>query len=109
MNETVKIIIVAVALIVGLAILLALALALAGRFLKVKEDTRAKDVLGMMPGVNCGACGFPGCSGLVEAIMSGQESKISRCKVMDPAGYERVKKYLEEHPNEDGSVIKVSI
>ena len=55
-----------------MGILLAVALTLADKFLKVKEDTRIDDVEALLPGVNCGACGFPGCRAFAEAVIKGE-------------------------------------
>ncbi|MCG8477837.1 MAG: RnfABCDGE type electron transport complex subunit B [Spirochaetales bacterium] len=35
----------------------------------VEEDPRVNDVAEILPGINCGACGFPGCSGLAAALV----------------------------------------
>lgn len=46
-------------------------LAVASRIFAVKRDPRVERVLDALPGANCGACGFPGCQGLAEAIVKG--------------------------------------
>lgn len=38
----------------------------------VKVDPRIEEILKVLPGANCGACGFPGCAGLAEAIAEGR-------------------------------------
>ena len=50
--------------------LLGLALAYASRIFAVKKDKRVEEVEDALPGVNCGACGYPGCSGYAEAIVN---------------------------------------
>ncbi len=45
-------------------------LALASRILAVKKDERVGQVEDILPGVNCGACGYTGCSGYAEAVVS---------------------------------------
>jgi len=54
----------------GLAVLLAGLLALANKKLYVQEDPRFDIVEGMLPGTNCGACGYPGCRGFAEALVA---------------------------------------
>jgi Na+-translocating ferredoxin:NAD+ oxidoreductase subunit B len=39
----------------------------------VEEDPRVAEVTGMLPGMNCGACGYPGCSGLAAALVEAAE------------------------------------
>ncbi|WP_256584786.1 (Fe-S)-binding protein [Peptoniphilus harei] len=34
----------------------------------VEVDPKVAEVRDALPGANCGACGFPGCDGLAEAI-----------------------------------------
>ncbi len=61
-----------------LGLLFGIALALASRLLKVKEDPRQQKVLSALPGSNCGACGFAGCSNYAEAIVL-DHAKITLC------------------------------
>ena len=37
-------------------------LGFANKFLHVEEDVRIGTVTEMLPGANCGGCGYPGCS-----------------------------------------------
>lgn len=37
----------------------------------VEEDPRLPAVLDALPGANCGGCGFPGCSGMADALIKG--------------------------------------
>lgn len=39
----------------------------------VKEDPRIADVSALLPQANCGGCGFPGCSGLADALVKGAD------------------------------------
>jgi electron transport complex protein RnfB len=45
-----------------------LALGVAGRFFTVERDPRIDAVRALLPGANCGGCGYPGCDGLANAI-----------------------------------------
>lgn len=47
-------------------------LAVAKRFFYVVEDPRFEAVRAILPGGNCGACGFAGCDGAARAIVSGK-------------------------------------
>lgn len=62
--------------VVGLAC--ASALALAARFLSVKEDPKIAEVEALLPGVNCGGCGYAGCLDYAKAIAKG-EAGIDLC------------------------------
>ena len=58
-------------------------LAFAAQKFSVETDPKLDEVLAALPGANCGACGFPGCAGLAEAIVSG-EAKVGTCPVGGP-------------------------
>jgi RnfABCDGE-type electron transport complex B subunit len=57
----------------GLAVLFAVLLFIVSKRFHVTEDPRKADVEAMLPGINCGACGFPGCAGMAEALLKGAE------------------------------------
>ena len=48
----------------GMGLVFGLALAVAAKLLAVEHDPKVDMILGVLPGANCGACGYPGCSGL---------------------------------------------
>jgi Na+-translocating ferredoxin:NAD+ oxidoreductase RNF subunit RnfB len=54
------------------------ALALAARFLAVKEDPRVAEVDEILPGANCGGCGYAGCAAYAEAIVL-EDAPINLC------------------------------
>ena len=62
---------VAVGILAGVGTLFGILIAVAHRKLWVWEDPRIDAVAGMLPGANCGACGFPGCRGFAEAAVKG--------------------------------------
>ncbi len=47
---------------------------------KVEVDPNEEAILGVLPGNNCGGCGFAGCSGLAAAIAKG-EAEVGACPV----------------------------
>ncbi|HQU74326.1 MAG: RnfABCDGE type electron transport complex subunit B [Calditrichaeota bacterium] len=61
----------AILFLAGLSTILAIILALANQKLKVFEDPRIEAVTDMLPGANCGACGFPGCRAFSEKVVAG--------------------------------------
>lgn len=56
----------------GIGFTAALALGLAARKFAVEIDPRELALLEAMPGANCGACGYPGCSGYAKALAEGK-------------------------------------
>ena len=61
-----------------LGILAALILYFVAQKFKVEEDPRIDEVEKMLPGANCGGCGFPGCDGYAAAVAKG-EAATNRC------------------------------
>lgn len=60
-------------LIVGImGLILGAGLAYASKIFAVEKDPKILEVREVLPGANCGACGFPGCDGAAEAIVSGK-------------------------------------
>jgi len=47
-------------------------LAAAAKKFRVEMDPRVEQVLALLPGANCGTCGFPGCEGYAKALVKGE-------------------------------------
>ncbi|SFP92901.1 electron transport complex, RnfABCDGE type, B subunit [Lachnospiraceae bacterium XBB1006] len=73
-------IIIAGALIAGVGIFIGVFLGVAGEKFEVEVDPRETQILDVLPGNNCGGCGYPGCSGLAAAIVKG-EAPVNQCPV----------------------------
>ncbi len=56
----------------GLGFTAATILAVASKILHVKEDPRIAQVENVLPGVNCGGCGYAGCAGAANAVVEGK-------------------------------------
>ncbi len=72
----------AVLIMAGLGLSFAGVLAVAYRFLRVEEDPVLAEVSTLLPGTNCGACGFPGCGGFASALVGGA-AQPAGCTVAD--------------------------
>ena len=93
-----KYILIAAAILLGLGIIFGIAIALASHFFKVKEDKRISEVDKMLPGANCGACGYPGCHGLAESIVDKKATPRS-CKVAREEAKKLIEEYMKNNPN----------
>ena len=56
----------------GTGILIGFILGIFGEKFKVEVDEREEAILEVLPGNNCGGCGYAGCSGLAAAIVKGE-------------------------------------
>jgi electron transport complex protein RnfB len=63
-------------------------LAAAAKKFHVEQDPRQDEICLCLPGANCGACGFPGCAGLAQAIAAGDAA----CNACPACGGEMVSK-----------------
>jgi electron transport complex protein RnfB len=90
-----------------LGALLGLGLAFAADYLKVEADPRLKDIKELLPGFDCGACGFPGCAAFAEGIIEGEVEHLAQCKPGKDTHYNAIIAYLKDHPNKDGSKVVV--
>jgi Na+-translocating ferredoxin:NAD+ oxidoreductase RNF subunit RnfB len=70
----------AVAALGGAGLLIAVLLLVASLKLAVKVDEREAAVRAVLPGANCGACGFPGCDGYAAAVAGGK-APLNSCSV----------------------------
>lgn len=59
-------------IIAGLGALLGIGLAIADRKLSVPKDEKLVAIEAIMPGANCGGCGYAGCSDYANAVASGK-------------------------------------
>lgn len=77
--------------IVGLAI--ALLLGIADKKLAVEVNEKVAQVRECLPGNNCGACGYPGCDGMADAIASGK-APVNGCPVGGAPVAEKIGKVM---------------
>ena len=73
-------ILVAAAVVGGVGIIIGFFLGISGEKFKVEVDPREEAIMGVLPGNNCGGCGYAGCSGLAAAIVKG-EAPVGQCPV----------------------------
>ena len=73
----------------GLGLILGLGLAVASKKFAVTIDPKIEQVLDVLPGANCGGCGYPGCSGFAEAVVGGKVL-VTDCKPGGPEIAEKI-------------------
>lgn len=83
----------AVLILGGIAILFGALLALVSRVFAVEKDERYNEVVELLPGANCGGCGFAGCANLAEALVAG-EAPVTACPVAKQEAREKIAEVL---------------
>ena len=77
-------ILIAVLIIAGIGLVAGLGLAIASIVMAVPKDEKAEAVLELLPGANCGACGYSGCSGYAAALAHGEADVYKRQSFVSP-------------------------
>lgn len=74
----------AIIIVAVIGLIAGVGLAIASIVMAVPKDEKAEAILECLPGANCGACGFSGCSGYANALAKG-EAELGLCS---PGGQE---------------------
>ncbi len=69
---------VSVLILVSMGVIIAVLLGIASKVFYVAVDPKIQAVNDVLPGLNCGACGFPGCAGYAKAIVN-DDANRSKC------------------------------
>ncbi len=79
---------------VALGIISAAVLYFVASKFKVEEDPRIDDVEKMLPGANCGGCGFAGCRAMSEALVTREDISSLFCPVGGGNTMKQISEYL---------------
>lgn len=71
--------IIPIAIVVGIGLLAGIILTIASKLMAVEVDEAVGKVLEVLPGVNCGACGFSGCEDYAKNIVNDKTVKTNLC------------------------------
>ncbi len=77
-----KAVILPVVVLAAIGLTLGLIIGLVVRLFAVKPDPRQEETEGLLPGLNCGACGYAGCAAFAEALLEGEAEPVE-CPVSD--------------------------
>ena len=74
----------AAAAVIGITgLLIGLLLGIAGKKFAVEVDEKESQIRELLPGNNCGGCGYAGCDALAQAVAKG-EAPTNGCPVAGP-------------------------
>ncbi len=88
----------------GMGLLFGAGLAFASKKFSVEKDPREDEIKDVLPGANCGACGYPGCDGLAAAIVAG-EAAVNSCPVGGKAVAEKVSSIMGVDANDSAPMV----
>lgn len=87
-------ILLAVLLVAAIGITAGLILGIASKVFAVPVDEKAEVITEMLPGANCGGCGFSGCSGYAAALSAGTVTDTAKCVAADDDLSASIAEYL---------------
>jgi electron transport complex protein RnfB len=64
----------------GIALLLGVVIMIISKFFAIPVDEKLESIKSLLPGANCGACGYSGCEGYAMALNEG-DTNAARCPV----------------------------
>ncbi len=85
----IEVVLIPIAIFAGLGILFGVILAIAARVFAVKTDERVEQIIEILPGANCGGCGYSGCAALANAIVKG-EAAPNACNACGSEGAKKI-------------------
>ncbi len=74
-------IVLAIIILPAIGLIAGIGLGIAAKFMAVQENEKAKVLREVLPGANCGACGFSGCNGYAEALAESPNIRTNLCPV----------------------------
>ena len=95
MNENLQMILYTLAVSFSLALILGFLLGFFQKIFYVPVDEKALAIKNVLPGVNCGACGYPGCEGFANDVSTG-DAPVAGCKVGGPKVLAAINQVLKE-------------
>ena len=71
----------------GVSLILGITIAIFAKVFEVNVDPRIQEIIEILPSINCGTCGYPGCSQYAEALVE----KGAVRTLCTPGGAEAIK------------------
>ena len=76
-----------------ITLILAIILIFSSKIFKVETDERVAELTEILPGANCGGCGFPGCAQFAKALVD-EKAPLDGCSVGGADTASKVANYL---------------
>ncbi|MGI6709985.1 MAG: (Fe-S)-binding protein [Bacilli bacterium] len=73
-------------------------IAIFNKYFYVEDDNRVEELVNLLPGYNCGSCGFAGCKGLAEDIII-NNGDLSKCKPLSSDQKKKAQEYIDQLKN----------
>lgn len=77
--------------------------------LVTNEDPLIEAINALLPGFNCGGCGYPGCANFAKGIVAKEVKTISTCRPSNVQQREAIKELIDSTPDLNGDIIAINI
>lgn len=89
-------IIIATSIMLFLAFAIGLLLVYLNKVLKIEQNDVLNELKDMLPGANCGVCGYVNCEGFAKALLSKEANDASYCKVSTKENIKIINDYVSK-------------
>ncbi len=87
------------AILMGLfGLVIGIGLGIAAKKFEVKTDPRVKEILSVLSGANCGACGFAGCEAYANAVVN-KGAPHNKCLPGGKGVAEKIDEIMKKNPS----------
>ncbi len=76
-------------------LIIGIGLGIAAKKFEVKTDPRVKEIMSVLSGANCGACGFAGCEAYANAVVY-KGAPYNKCLPGGKVTAEKIKEIMEK-------------
>lgn len=80
----------------GIGFVMGTLIYIVGKVFYVEENPAIDDVVALLPKYNCGACGYPGCKEMAQALLA-KNVKPAQCKPMKKEDIPALESYLKTY------------
>lgn len=80
----------------GIGFVLGILISIVSKVFYVEEDPSIQEVVDLLPRYNCGACGYPGCKEMAQALLN-KEAKPMLCKPLKKDDLPPLDDYLKAY------------
>lgn len=108
MSDLLRTVLLSSAILLALGAVFGMMLGYFSKVMAVNEDPRIAKIAELLPGANCGACGYAGCANLAENLVAGK-APLDKCKQMGNGSAEEIAKILGIEIDANSFIKKVAV
>lgn len=105
-NSSKRMIIESILVLAGLGLAFGIFLGFASKKFEIKRDPKIDEILKLLSGANCGACGYAGCQGYAEALVSNKDVPVNLCVPGQKAVADKIAEIMGKGTSEEKAEIK---